>query len=71
MSHKNKGLEEHLHGDHPQRKDRKLHRDWRIWVAVILMLVALAAYLLTLDERIVPGAPSAGNPPAANAPAQR
>jgi len=71
MSHKNKGLEEHLADDHPQRKDRKLHRDWRIWLAVVLMLGAMAIYLLTMDEAIVPGRPAVGQPPATNTPAQR
>jgi hypothetical protein len=71
MSHKNKGLEEHMLGQHPQRQDRKLHRDWRVWLGVILMLAAMAIYLLTMGERIVPGAPAAGNPPTTNAPAQR
>ena len=69
MSHNKKGLEEHMQGHHPQRRDRKLHRDWRIWVAVILMLAAMAAYLLTQDERIAPGTPAVGNPPTTNIPA--
>jgi 4-amino-4-deoxy-L-arabinose transferase-like glycosyltransferase len=70
MSHKNKGLEEHMHGEHPRRQDRKLHRDWRIWLGVVLMLAAMAIYLLTMDEAIVPGNPAAAHPPATNAPAQ-
>jgi hypothetical protein len=69
--HDHKGLEEHMHGDPPRRQSRQLHRDWRIWVAVILMLVCMAIYLLTMDEAIVPGGPSAGNSPVTNAPAQR
>lgn len=56
---------------HAHKTGRPLHRDWRIWLAVILMLAAMAAYLLTMDEQIVPGAPPGGNPPAANAPAPR
>lgn len=71
MSHKNKGLEEHMQGQHPRRQDRKLHRDWRVWLCVILMLAAMVIYVLTMGERVVPGAPAAGNPPATNAPAQR
>ena len=67
--HDHKGLEEHMHRDPPKRRERKLHRDWRIWVAVILMLVCMMIYLLTMDEAIMPGSPSAGNPPATNAPA--
>jgi hypothetical protein len=28
-----------------------LHRDWRIWVGVIVMLAAMAVYLMTGDLR--------------------
>jgi hypothetical protein len=28
---------------------RRAHRDWRIWFGVILMLVAMAIYLMTGD----------------------
>jgi hypothetical protein len=66
--HQSKGLEEHMHGAPPQRQDRKLHRDWRIWLGVILMLAAMAIYLLTMDEAVVPGGPSAGNLSVTNAP---
>lgn len=69
MSRKNKGLEEHMQGDHPRRQDRQLHRDWRIWLGVILMLAAMAIYVLTMDEAIVPGVPAGGSPPTTNAPA--
>ena len=64
----------HLHSHPPgsepgKSNDRKLHRDWRVWLGVILMLIAMAVYVLTMDEAIVPGGASAGNPPATNAPA--
>ena len=68
--HSHKGLEEHQHGAHCQHGPKKLHRDWRMWAIVGLMLVAMAIYLLTLDERIAPGTTPAGNPPAPTAPAQ-
>jgi hypothetical protein len=71
QQHSHKGLEEHQHGEHCQHGKKKLHRDWRMWAIVGLMLVAMAIYLLTLDERIAPGAVPAGNPPAPSAPAQR
>jgi hypothetical protein len=71
QQHSHKGLEEHRHGEHCSHgHKKKLHQDWRMWVIVGLMLGAMAIYLLTLDERIVPGAAPAGNPPATNAPAQ-
>jgi hypothetical protein len=34
---------------------RPLHKDWRLWLGVILMLVAMLVYVLTLDESIIPG----------------
>jgi len=54
---------------HGKSHERKLHRDWRLWAIVILMLGCMAIYLLTLDESVVPGSPSAGKPPATPAPA--
>jgi hypothetical protein len=63
-------LRSHPHGTEPGKPNgRKLHRDWRVWLGVILMLIAMAAYVLTMDEAIVPGAASAGNPASTNAPA--
>jgi hypothetical protein len=51
------------HHQHPPRK--KLHQDWRLWVVVGLMLLAMVVYLFTQDEGIVPGGPRPGaNPPA-------
>lgn len=37
-----------------QRFRRKLHKDWRAWLAVLLMLAAVVMYVLTLDDSIVP-----------------
>jgi ABC-type nickel/cobalt efflux system permease component RcnA len=33
---------------------RKLHKDWRVWLVVGIMLAAMIMYVLTLDESIVP-----------------
>ncbi len=58
----------HPHGTEPGKSNgRKLHRDWRVWLGGILMLIAMAINVLTLDEAIVPGAASAGNPASTNA----
>ena len=38
------------HTSHP----RSLHKDWRLWVAVILMLIAILTYVFTLDDAVVP-----------------
>lgn len=41
--------------DHAHRKkSRSFHKDWRTWTAVVLMLAAMAAYVLTMDESIAP-----------------
>jgi hypothetical protein len=38
---------------HPAHRPywRRAHRDWRIWVGVIVMLAAMAVYLMTGDLR--------------------
>lgn len=50
---------QHGHGHHQQHHHtapkRGLHKDWRLWTAVVLMLVAIAAYVLSLDEEVQPG----------------
>jgi hypothetical protein len=56
-------MNKHGHEHHPEGHDAKRehhkpgwkpHRDWRVW-AVVLMLLAMAVYVLTLDESIWPG----------------
>jgi len=44
---------------------RPIHHDWRLWVAVVLMLAAMGAYVATMDEAIVPGEPVGEEVPAA------
>jgi energy-coupling factor transporter transmembrane protein EcfT len=39
---------------HKHSSRRKLHRDWRAWLALLLMLAAIVMYVLTLDDSIVP-----------------
>lgn len=41
------------HHQHPKRK--QVHKDWRTWTVVILMLAAMALYVVTLDDAVVPG----------------
>lgn len=52
MSNKSK-----QHGDHRrQEKERWLpHRDWRVYLGVALMLLAMFVYLATMDESLQPG----------------
>jgi hypothetical protein len=44
-------MADHSH-KHPSRG--KLHKDWRAWLALLLMLVAIITYVLTLDDSIIP-----------------
>ena len=47
----------HPHGhEHPHGPAwKRLHRDWRAWVVVFLMLAAMAAYVLSDNEALRPG----------------
>jgi hypothetical protein len=57
MSKHNKHAQsEHTHHhDEARRPSKKgIHRDWRLWVAVVLMLAAIGAYLATMDESLQP-----------------
>ena len=37
---------------------RPIHKDWRVWTAVILILAAMASYVLTNDEVLRPAQPA-------------
>lgn len=51
----------HKHGHHghgqPQhhKSGKALHKDWRSWLVVALMLAAMLAYVLSMDESLQPG----------------
>ena len=44
------------------------HRDWRVWIAVILMLVAIIAYVMTDNLSLRPGRRAVQPTPEAIAP---
>lgn len=60
--HQHEHAKGHQH-EHPS-KNQGLHKDWRTWAVVLLMLVAMAAYVFSLDEEIVPGEPPGERAPA-------
>lgn len=58
---------DHAHGhqhEHQNAKNQGLHKDWRTWAVVLLMLAAMAAYVLSEDESLVPGEPPGERAPA-------
>ena len=61
----NHGQHGHQHGHEHGTKRKKLHHDWRAWAVVVLMLVAMAVYVLSDNEAIRP----AGGPPGEQMPA--
>ncbi len=53
----NKPHDKH-HGKHhkPEHHTKRgLHKDWRAWAVVLLMVGAIVIYVLSLDESLVPG----------------
>jgi hypothetical protein len=68
----------HSHHHAPERNEEKhwlsriirpgLHKDWRTWLVIGLMLAAIGIYVLTLDESLQPGTAPQAQVPAANAP---
>ncbi len=45
--HESSGAGHVHHTQHPYW--RRAHRDWRLWIAVAIMLLAMAIYLMTND----------------------
>ena len=45
-----------------------LHKNWRPWAVIALMLAAIATYVLTLDDSIQPGSASLNAGPTAVTP---
>mgnify|MGYP001218850811 FL=1 len=55
MSHDHHNHSHHGHHNHQTHPKRPPHKDWRIWVAVGLMLAAMGAYVISNDESVLPG----------------
>ena len=54
---------------HPRfQRMKRVHRDWRVWLTVALMLVCMLIYILSDNERLQPGISTTQPMPAANAP---
>ncbi len=46
-------MEKKSHTESRGPKRKRLHKDWRVWMAVILMLAAMIIYVLTLDDSLL------------------
>jgi hypothetical protein len=47
-------MTQHHHGRSGSELPRKkMHKDWRVWAAVVLMLAAILIYVLTLDDSLL------------------
>lgn len=53
----------HLHSESHERDSggqppiaywKRAHRDWKFWIALCLMLIAMVVYVLTLDLSVKP-----------------
>ena len=51
------------HGHYHGPAWKRLHRDWRVWIVVLLMLAAMAAYLVSYSEVLRPGGGGQPAPP--------
>ena len=54
MSHDHKHSHHEHNGNEPPRK-RPLHHKWWFWAAIVLMLGAMVAYVMTNYEAVPPG----------------
>lgn len=59
MSHQHSDSCNHGHS-HPKSGVFHLLKKWPLWVAVALMMVAMVAYVMTLDESEAPVSPGYG-----------
>jgi len=51
-NHQNTNLSANHAGHRPE--GIQIHKDWRVWVGVGLMLLAMLVYVATLDDSIIP-----------------
>jgi len=52
--HSHKHSESHRRARAAEPSSIKFHKDWRVWLAVVIMLAAAIIYVLTLDDSIMP-----------------
>lgn len=52
------------HSSRPAPKKKKMHQDWRIVVAAVVMMIAMIMYVLTMNETVVLDPMKPAAPPA-------
>jgi ABC-type nickel/cobalt efflux system permease component RcnA len=52
--HKHPASHKHEHIDPEEWSAKRLHKDWRVWLTVGVMLIAIVVYVLSLDDSILP-----------------
>ena len=48
------GKDHHGSGHLHSKQKKLIHHDWKFWVAIVLMLMGMGAYMMTLDESVQP-----------------
>ncbi|MEO8270077.1 MAG: hypothetical protein ABI557_10165 [Aureliella sp.] len=48
------GNDHHHAAGHAAKSKKLIHHDWRFWTAIVLMLLAMAGYVLSLNESVRP-----------------
>jgi len=54
-NHSSTNATRHNHGNRRSPAWKNVHRNWRTWIVVGLMLAAMVMYVLSDDESIQPG----------------
>jgi len=51
--HHHEGSQKHTHRGNQNPYWKRIHKDWRLWVAVVIMLAAILIYVLSLDDALL------------------
>ena len=54
MSSQSHNHSKQRHRDRKESDSRKFHKDWQVWLALLLMLAAILMYVLSLDDSSIP-----------------
>jgi hypothetical protein len=70
MTHHDHGKQHHGQQHHPRpaSKNKAIHKDWRVWTVIALMLGAMLMYVLSDDESLQPDGEAGPAMPAEAAP---